>query len=184
VRHWPDSTRSWGGEWWLSTGISAAHRLRRASPSPGLSELLVGTAEVTDVVQRDPSSAAHFIVAGQHWVDSGLLVSNRLIQIITQLKSSYDLIIIDSAPISAISDALVLAHLSDIIIMAVRWGRTPQGLVCSILNQIATTGRQVDGIVLSRVRVSELETYEYGSYKRSAKYYMSSSPPAVVDAHA
>ena len=47
-------------------------------PSPGLSELLVGTAEVTDVVQRDPSSAADFIVAGQHWVDSGLLVSNRL----------------------------------------------------------------------------------------------------------
>ena len=103
---------------------------------------------------------------------------------ITQLKSFYDLIIIDSAPISAISDALVLARLSDIIIMAVRWGRTPQGLVCSILNQIATTGRQVDGIVLSRVRVSELETYEYGSYKQSAKYYMSSSPPAVVDAHA
>ena len=91
-------------------------------PSPGLSELLVGTAELRDVVQQDPRSAADFIVAGKHWVDSGLLVSVGLKEIITELKASYDLIIIDSAPIAALSDAFVIAHIADVIIMAVRWG--------------------------------------------------------------
>ncbi|MGZ9243073.1 MAG: polysaccharide biosynthesis tyrosine autokinase, partial [Candidatus Binatia bacterium] len=150
--------------------------------SPGLSELLVGTVELRDVLQQDPRSAAHFIVAGQHWVDSGLLVSSRLKEIVGQLSRSYDLIVIDSAPISAISDALVIAHIADTIIMAVRWGRTPQGVVCSVLNQIMAAGRQVDGIVLSMVRVSELKTYEYGDYGKSAKYYTTSSEQLGAEA--
>lgn len=153
-------------------------------PSPGLSELLVGTAEMTSAVQQDPQSAAHFIVAGKHWVDSGLLVSSRLQEIIKELKASYDLIIIDSAPISALSDALVIANVVDMVIMVVRWGRTPQGLVCSVLNQITDTGRQVDGVVLSRVRVSELESYEYGDYKKSAQYYTNSSEGLMLDQQA
>ena len=148
-------------------------------PSPGLSELLVGTVELKDALQQDLRSAAHFIVAGKHWVDSGLLVSGRLKEIVGELRRSYDLIIIDSAPISAISDALVIAHIADVIIMTVRWGRTPQGVICSVLNQIMAAGRKVDGIVLSMVRVSELRSYEYGNYGKTAKYYTASAEQRV-----
>ena len=74
---------------------SSLARRSGLQPSPGLSELLAGTAELKDVLQQDPRSAAHFIVAGQHWVDSGLLISSRLKEIVRELRTCYDLIVIE-----------------------------------------------------------------------------------------
>jgi capsular exopolysaccharide synthesis family protein len=149
---------------------SLAHTVG-VQPAPGLSEVLTGSCSLSDAMQQDPQSPACFLAAGQQWVDAATLGSRRAHEIIQELRTSFDLIVIDSAPVSVISDTLVLAKYADAIVMTVRWAWTPQGLIRSALNQLNHAGVQPAGLVLSMVDVKKLPRYEYADYRKHAKYY-------------
>jgi succinoglycan biosynthesis transport protein ExoP len=156
----------------------AAHKEFGFRSSPGLVEVLAGEASLDEVMQRDPISGAHVLVAGGRAPSPAeLLGSERMKKLLKTLSRSYDLVIIDSAPVMAVSDTRVLARLADKTIFLVRWADTPREVATAALQQIIDAGADVIGVQLSMVDVKKHAGYGYSDsgsyYGPMRKYYTS-----------
>jgi Mrp family chromosome partitioning ATPase len=72
------------------------------------------------------------------------------------LRKTYDNIIIDGPPVLLSSDARLIASHADAIIYAVRWAKTPLGVVARGLGALAGIGKPATGLVLSRVNMRRM----------------------------
>ena len=133
----------------------------------GLSNVLSGTENINDVILKDEKSGLDYISAG--FIPTNpleLLSSVRFAELLVSLKKKYTCIVIDSAPTKAVSDALVLAKVSDSIIYVVGSEITKQSVVKSAISRIMGLGTKVDGIVLNHVNIDKFgknhhDYYEY-----------------------
>ena len=67
------------------------------------------------------------------------------------MSEQYDLVVIDSAPVLALSDTRVLAMLADKTIFVVRWASTSYRVAAAALQQVVESGGFVAGAVLNPV---------------------------------
>lgn len=135
------------------------------TPKAGLAEVLAGQANLKDILTLVPSSTLTVIPAlSNAQFAQELLSSGRMKDLMTELRKHYDTIIIDSPPVMAVADALVLSGVADAVLFAVRWGVTPRPLALNAIQQAQTTPRGVTGIVLTRVDMDRQKAYGYGDY--------------------
>jgi Mrp family chromosome partitioning ATPase len=87
------------------------------------------------------------------------LASPHLPLAIANLRSVYDLVILDTPPLLAVSDAVKLAQLSDDVVMVVSWRKATRDAVAAALKTLDRSGAQVSGVVLSKV---DLRKYARG----------------------
>ncbi len=139
------------------------HRMLRAEPGPALNEVLHGQ-DLASVVRTDPESGAHCLTMQnvEHPVE--LLSSAHWATFLQQARSSYDLIILDSPPVMHVADALTLADHVDTAIFVIAHGSTRRRTVEEALKRFATSGRQVAGIVLSKVPSLQTKHSYYSGY--------------------
>lgn len=154
----------------------AVHKEFGVRSSPGLVEVLTGEVSLDDVIQKDPISGAQFLVVGGRTPSPAeLLGSAQMKQLLATLSNSYDLVIIDSAPVVAVSDTRVLARLADKTVFLVRWADTPREIAIAALQQIVDAGADVIGVMLSMVDVKKHAGYGYSDsgyyYGSMRKYY-------------
>jgi Mrp family chromosome partitioning ATPase len=91
------------------------------------------------------------------------------------LTQTYELVVFDSPPVLAVSDARILSNAVDMTVFLVRWADTRREVVSQGLKQIATSGGHLAGVVLSLVNAKKHARYDYGDsgyfYGRVKKYY-------------
>jgi Mrp family chromosome partitioning ATPase len=132
---------------------------------PGLVDYLAGTAGIEEVVRIDPVSGAHFIPAGSGVANaSDLLGGTALRLLLAALRETYDLVVIDSPPVLAVSDCLVLQPLVDETLFIVRWRETPQVIVYAALDQLLKGGGPLSGLVMTQVDMRKHSQYEFGRH--------------------
>jgi succinoglycan biosynthesis transport protein ExoP len=139
------------------------HQLMRCRLGPGLGELLGDQDTVLDnCVCRDGLSSADVIPAG-NWASgsSHLLTSPRMGELLDLLAQSYDVVLVDSPPVLATADALVLSRMTDKVVYVVRWGRTRQDAALAGLKQFVDVGADIAGIAVSCVEVNEYRRHSY-----------------------
>ena len=151
------------------------HSLLGAPDTPGLSEYLSGTAELSEILQRN--SAPHlaeasskgsasrltFIPSGKCGDQSSELVANRRIeQLISTLSPHFDWIIIDSPPVLAVTDAVELSRAADAVLLVARGARTPFDVAQR--TQAAFSNSRILGFVLNDVKESPRRGYNYYDY--------------------
>ncbi len=134
---------------------SLARRLR-ADSGPGLSDLLRGEAKLLDVLHNDnlgaPSGGMHFVPAGQPRGDTfGLFMGSEMARLLAEARQNYALVILDSPPVQAITEARVLAAVADATILCVRWHATPRDVVSYALELLEDAHASIAGVVLTRV---------------------------------
>ncbi len=134
---------------------SLAHRLR-ADNSSGLSDVLRGKAELSNVLHSDrtgvPGGGMHFLPAGSPRGDTfGLFMGPEMARLLAEARQEYALVILDSPPVQAITEARVLAAVADATILCVRWRATPRDVVSYALELLEDAQARVTGIVLTRV---------------------------------
>ena len=111
-----------------------------------------------------PSGIEHidFMPRGKHPSDpESLLISERFDALLTELKSQYDYIIIDSPPLLAASDAMVLAQHADKVLMVTRYDASMERQLTYAVKQMHESNIQVDGIILNDVRQGLMSKYSY-----------------------
>jgi len=143
--------------------------------SRGVLALFDENADASDVIEVDKASGMHFMTAAEGPPNTQtLLASKPLEDFINAKRAEYDLIVIDSPPVMAVSDAMVLSHLVDTSILLVRWASTPRPVVLGALRNFRALGGQVAGTVLSRVDLMRHAAYHSGDlvgyYGEAAKY--------------
>ena len=91
----------------------------------GLSNYLANQCTMADIVNKTYLANLDFIVSGPVPPNpSELLHSERMKDLISQLKSQYDIIMIDTAPIGLVSDAIPLVRISDVNVFVIRSGKS------------------------------------------------------------
>jgi polysaccharide biosynthesis transport protein len=134
---------------------------------PGLSELLRGTAKLTDVITQDPVTKINFIPAGSTRPNAAdLLMSHGMLDLIAVLRSGFDYVIMDSPPLLPVVDALALVTGADKILVVVEWCRTPRATIYEAFRVLGPEAHRVTGIVLNKVDFDELPGYGGGQYRR------------------
>jgi capsular exopolysaccharide synthesis family protein len=145
-----------------------------ATPAaPGVAELVAGTATVEQAVVRTDGG---FDVLGARRTrnPTGLIASPRMRQVLEELRARYDLIVIDTAPLLAVSDGRVAARLADKVLYVARWRRTPVSAVRRALQILHDARAELAGLVLLAVNNSEYMYYENedgANYHRNFKKY-------------
>jgi polysaccharide biosynthesis transport protein len=134
---------------------SLGHRLR-VGGNAGLSELLRGKATLMDVLHADPSGAPgggmHFIPAAKPNGDAfGLFIGPEMALLLADARREYSLIVLDSPPVQAVTEARMLAAVADATVLCVRWRSTPRIVVSRALELLDDAHAQVVGVVLTRV---------------------------------
>lgn len=102
----------------------------------GVTSYLVGKASLTEIIRETPIENLHVILTGPRTPNaSELIVDPMLEDLINQLKTMYDYIILDTPPAGLLSDALNLMKLSDINIFVLKAGFTRKDAI-ETANQI------------------------------------------------
>jgi capsular exopolysaccharide synthesis family protein len=139
--------------------------LLKSSNEGTLAELFAGEKPLQAVLNRDADTGVDFI-CGRAGIPNppDLLGSQHMSDFIRSISQHYELVVIDSPPVLAASDALVLSRVVDATVFVVRWERTPRQVVLGAIKQIQGVGGIIAGCVLSRVNVRKHARFGYGDH--------------------
>lgn len=127
------------------------HKLFGIKNGAGVSNILSGNDAIDSVLQRGLAQNVDVIVAGPIPPDpSELLASDKLAALIGELRTRYDHVMIDSAPVLGLADAPLVATNADGVIFVVESARTNVRGVQNALSRLQQTGATLLGVVLSR----------------------------------
>lgn len=103
-----------------------------------------------------------FMPRGEHPRNpASLLANGSLDHLMTELNLHYDYIVIDSPPILAASDAMILSQYADKVLMVARYDKSIEGQVVYAVSQMNKANIKVDGIILNDVKQGLLSKYSY-----------------------
>jgi tyrosine-protein kinase Etk/Wzc len=141
----------------------ALHRVLNLRRQPGLTDFLAGDVSRALALQKTSHPSLDFIASGTRRRDAPeLLGSAAMVDLVTSLRSTYDVIVLDSAPLGAGVDALALAKLAGNLLMVLRLGRTDRELAEAKLEILRRLPLRLLGAVLNDVRdESEYLAYAY-----------------------
>jgi tyrosine-protein kinase Etk/Wzc len=129
------------------------HKLMGGRAEPGLSELISGQTDLATALR--PVSGVghlHFLARGKLPSNpSELLMSARFGALLQQLMPNYDLVIIDTAPILAVTDAAVIGNHAGTSLLVVRFGLNQARDVTLATQRFAQNGVEIRGAILNAV---------------------------------
>jgi capsular exopolysaccharide synthesis family protein len=144
------------------------HRFFSASNEKGLTNYLTTECSFESLVQSTPFKNLFFLPSGYLPGDEvDILYSQRMMDLMQEVKNSYDIIFFDSPPILGVSDASVIASAVDMTILVVQHRRFPKAMLKRLKQRIDEVGAVVIGSVLNNAALGSVEHYEY----YSAEYY-------------
>ncbi|MGG1354806.1 polysaccharide biosynthesis tyrosine autokinase [Psychrobacter pacificensis] len=142
--------------------LGELHRMFDMTPDNGLGDYLAQHIELARVIHPTSIDNIDFMPRGQHPKNpSSLLSGDKFEQMMTELNEHYDYIIIDSPPILAASDAMIMSHYTDKVLMVTRYDQSVEGQVAYAIKQMHKADIQVDGIVLNDVQQGLMSKYSY-----------------------
>lgn len=141
----------------------------------GVTEVLVGRAEIADVVQPYRDNV-HVLGCGQIPPNpSELLGSAAMKHLIQQLSADYDYVILDGSPLMAVTDSAILSTVADGAIVVVGVGIVKRDELRRTLAGLDRVGAKVLGLVANRLPVKGPDAYRPG---QGAYYYQSAEAQA------
>jgi len=152
------------------------HTHFEVSHATGLTNYLTTDIRLEDVVLRTQVENLFFLPSGLLPADSaGLLNSQRMVDLIAEVKSRFDLVLIDSPPILGVSDASVLANLADMTMIVVQHRKLPRHMLMRVKQSVENVGGKVVGVVLNNVDLRSDAQYQY--YTSYYTYYSPTNSP-------
>ncbi len=140
------------------------HKAFRLMQNPGITNVISGLSTVDEAIQKTPYENLSFMAAGIVPPNpSEMLSSTRFEELLKNLESRFDYIIIDTPPINIVSDALSITPYTDGVMYVVRSKFTLKGEVEKGVNALKFVKAKIIGFVLNDV---DEETGEYGKYKK------------------
>lgn len=139
------------------------HRLLNISRTPGLTDYLAGRAELDDVIRPTANPALDMIPCGLRTAASPeLLSSPRMGMLLARVRSTYQVVLIDSPPLGAGVDPLVLATATGHMLIVFRPGTTDRAMAEAKVAMLDRLPVRVLGAVVNGV--SSHIGYKYYSY--------------------
>ncbi|MEX2177021.1 MAG: polysaccharide biosynthesis tyrosine autokinase [Pirellulaceae bacterium] len=139
------------------------HRIFEVDRSPGLCEVLQGS-PLEDAIESQFTSSLHLLTAGQlATVAHRLLGNGEFPRLLEDLKKKYRYIVIDTPPILAASEALMIARAADATVVCARRDFSRVDQVSEAYVRLRSANVKIAGTVLNGIP-PKVYSYRYGSY--------------------
>lgn len=143
----------------------AIHRAFSVENRRGLTNVLVEDVDLQEVTQRTDVRRLDVLASGPIPPNpSELLASRRMKELLANVKKKYQMVLIDTPPVLAVTDASILATLVDGAILVVRAGFTRKDAANHAKRNLEMTGVRLLGCILNRVRAGRDDHYYYYYY--------------------
>ncbi|WP_313597185.1 polysaccharide biosynthesis tyrosine autokinase [Psychrobacter sanguinis] len=139
------------------------HKIFTISQSNGLGDYLTeNNPNLENFIHPTSFEFIDFMPRGKHPNNpASLLSTDRFSNMLLQLISIYDYIIIDTPPVLAVSDAIITAQYADKVLMVTRYNSSIEGQLAYAIKQMHKANITVDGIVLNDIVQSIISKYSY-----------------------
>lgn len=130
---------------------------------PGLSELLNHQNSYEDVVQNSQVDNLFFVTRGKSPVNpSELLSTNKFKVFLEQASASFDYVLIDTPPILAVTDGIIIAQYAGVNLLIARHGKTQIKELEITVTRFEQANVKVNGVILNDVQKGPGNGYGYG----------------------
>ena len=143
-----------------------------SNKSNGLSELVAGTAEFKECLEKNETYGIDVMHAGMVPPNPLELISSKRFEaVMAALEKHYDRIIVDSTPVQAVSDSLVLSLYAKGLVYVVKADATSDQVVKGCLKRLQEVNAPLIGIVLNQLDTTKSGRYgKYGYYGYGGYY--------------
>jgi receptor protein-tyrosine kinase len=139
--------------------------------SVGVSTVLSGAAPLDEVLQQTKFPRLTVLAAGPTPPNpSELLGSLTAEKMLSELRAQFDYVIIDSAPVLAVTDGAILAAKSDGALVVVRAGKTRRDQLAHAIGMLNDVGATLLGAVLTMMPIRGSGAYSYNYYYYGGSY--------------
>lgn len=140
------------------------HTILGVSNSVGLTNVLLRDTPVEDAVKTTSLPNLHFLPSGKLPRTSiGLLDTQRVRDLIKNLKARYDYVFFDSPPIMGVSDSSIIASEVDGVLLVVQYRKYPRQMSSRAKRLIENVGGTLVGVVLNNINILRDDSYYYYS---------------------
>ncbi|GGA42812.1 polysaccharide biosynthesis tyrosine autokinase [Dyella nitratireducens] len=142
------------------------HRMIGGRPDNGLSELIAGQAQISDVIRPvEGVGQLMFIPRGKIPPNpSELLMHANFNTLLDTLRPRYDLIIVDTPPVLAVTDAAVIGHHAGTSLLVVRFGVNQVREIALTKQRLEQNGVMIKGAIFNLVEKRAAGYYAYAYY--------------------
>jgi capsular exopolysaccharide synthesis family protein len=158
------------------------HRIFGLMRQPGLTEALRSGSFSPSLLQEAPGVPNLRVLTSGEIVPNPaeVLGSQRMRQLVEQLHAESDILIFDTPPLLAVTDAQVVGHLVDGALLVINSQKTPAGAIHRALQSLIQVNVPIMGAVLNRLSGSGRAYYYYCYYYNHAYYHDVEKPPVAV----
>lgn len=154
----------------------------------GLSSLLSRNAvesEISSAIQHDEETGLFIMTAGPVPPNPAELIgSEQMIKLIATASANFAHVIIDSPPVAAFTDGVLIASMVDGVLLVVHSGKNSRKMVARARKLLNDVGARIIGVVLNKADTSSHGEYYYNSYYTHYHYGAPSDEASSVDASA
>jgi succinoglycan biosynthesis transport protein ExoP len=151
------------------------HRMFDSPRAPGLTDYFAGGAASDEIVHNHRLSGVNYVPAGTALSEEAWRITpGRLRPLIDRFAEKYAYIILDSAPVLAVSETMLLSQIAQKTILVVKWGSTPPAIARRAATQLLESGATEIGTLLTMVdarRAAKHGDPIAGAYKTLESYY-------------
>ena len=149
----------------------SGHRAFNIPLQPGLCEVLAGTLSLEKALIKLLPGPLTFLSAGEVTRDPLELFSpSRLIPFIESVRQKFDVIVLDSPPVLAVSDAsLIVGHVNHVL-LALRWNVTTRSAAARAITILKRQAGPSPLLALTQVDHRKTSRYEGGRYGMDLSY--------------
>ncbi|WP_168400489.1 polysaccharide biosynthesis tyrosine autokinase [Acinetobacter indicus] len=145
------------------------HKYFNLQTQPGLADYLNGQTELSQIIKATEVSGLDVIVRGKSPANpSELLSTTQFAAMLSQLSEQYDHILIDTPPILAVTDGIIISQHAGVNLVIARYAKTQMKELELTINRFEQVGVKVNGIILNDIQRSSAG-YGYG-YNYSYAY--------------
>jgi capsular exopolysaccharide synthesis family protein len=146
---------------------SIAKYLELDDNAPGVTNYLLGKAPLNALVQKTAEPNTFVLTAGPRVPNPAEQLAGKwLKQLIQEASEQYDVVVLDTAPLTAVGDTLTILKHVQAIFLVIRSGKTPSPAIYRTIELIRRVGGKVAGLVLNYLPQSAgYGYYYYYSYK-------------------
>jgi succinoglycan biosynthesis transport protein ExoP len=160
------------------------HTILNMSNRFGLTNVLMRDVPIEETIKPTSIPNLHFLPSGKLPRSSlGLLNSQRMRELVKNLKARYDYVFFDSPPIMGVTDASILASEVDGVLLVVQYRKYPRIISSRAKRMIENVGGNILGVVLNNINILR-DDYYYYYHSYYSHYYQSdeSKPPEEIQA--
>ncbi len=146
-----------------------------AWPAPGLSEVLVGSAEREQAIRSVPVGARVNEATSEIWMDvlvagnpppnpAELIESHAMAELLTWASSNYELVIVDTPPLAVVSDTISLLGRVDGVLVVSQLGKNSRDAAAFLRERLKDINAPLLGLVANRIKAPGKGGYGYSYY--------------------